>query len=257
MWLVLTASAFAQVYEASPCVAVPALATELAAGTVTQITPRGPTMRMAIASSVLAATPSLVLDPVAVRAAAKGSLFGDDEEFATVMADARTCVYGAPNVIDGDPATAWCEGAAGVGVGEVVMVEIPAGELEIRTGYTRSPERYRQNARPRRVEVVLLGPGYEPMVQGTMHAAMPVLGRSELEFADLDAWQPLPLPAWSVTPLAELPGPPGSYPVNQRPRFLAIRILTAWPGEKWEDTCISEVRAKVSRPITQERQAAP
>jgi len=246
MWLVPTASAFAQVYEACPCASVPTLATELSAGTVTQITPRGPTMRMAMATSLLPATASLVLDPVAVRAAAaKDALVGDDEEFATVMADARTCVYGAPNVLDGDPATAWCEGAAGLGVGEVVMLELPAGELEIRTGYARSPERYRQNARPRRVEVVLLGSGFEPMVQGTMHAAMPDLGRGEVELADLDGWQPLPLPVWAVPPLAELPGPPGSYPVNQRPRFLAVRILTAWPGEKWEDTCISDVRTKV------------
>ena len=241
-WFLIANPVLAQEYESQPCRAVPELAVQLAAGTVDSITPRGPTSRMAIASGLLAAPASLQLDPALVRASAPG-LVGDEEEFERVMADARTCVYGAPNLLDGNPATAWCEGASGPGVGEVVMFELPAGNLEIRNGYAKDPERYTQNARARRVEVVLIGQGFELAVQGTMHMSMPVLGRHEVDLADLDGWQPLPLPKWSVPPLAEIPGPPGAYK-EQRPRFVAIRILSTWPGEKWQDTCISEVRSR-------------
>lgn len=201
-WFLIANPVLAQEYESQPCRAVPELAVQLAAGTVDSITPRGPTSRMAIASGLLAAPASLQLDPSLVRASAPG-LVGDEEEFERVMADARTCVYGAPNLLDGNPATAGCEGASGPGVGEVVMFELPAGNLEIRNGCAKGPERYTQNARARRVEVVLIGQGFEPAVQGTMHMSMPGVVR----------WNQGP-PAKPLATLGPTPGPRSTWAMS-------------------------------------------
>jgi hypothetical protein len=243
MWWMWTTVALGQAYEAQPCEASSALVAELAAGSVSQITPRGPGFVMAIASSRLEPSASATLDPAAVRAKYPGLELGDDDGYpGLAVADALSCTYGATNLLDGDPTTAWCESAAGDGVGEVVVFALPStGALEIRNGYGKSAERYRQNGRARRVEVVLLGQGYEPAVQGTMHAAMPVLGRHEVELADLDGWQALPLPTWADPKPSSPPGPPGVWQA-QAPRFAAIRVLSTYAGERWQDTCLSEVR---------------
>jgi hypothetical protein len=165
---------------------------------------------------------------------------------------AWTCTYGPPNLVDGDVRTAWVEGAAGLGVGELVVVPLSGPQAEIRAGYGKSPELYQQNARPRRVEVLVLGQGLL-WVGGQYDDwfGLPVLGRHEVELRDVDGWQPLPLPAAGPPPAGWAPsaGPHAEKPepAKQRPTYVAIRILSAYSGTKYEDTCISEVRAVTAR----------
>lgn len=161
-----------------------------------------------------------------------------------------TCTYGAPHLIDGDEHTAWAEGAKGTGVGSVVVVPLPAGSgpMEIRGGFGKSPELYQANGRPRKVEVLLLGQGVSVFgAQYDAWRAIPLLGRGEVELKDVDGWQPLTLPAAGPPPATWKPGgPPGTVanPADQHPAYVAIRILSVYPGTRYEDTCISEIRRR-------------
>jgi len=243
VWTIAIASALGQAYEPSPCRASPNLYAELTAGDL-GISPVGPRFQLTAASSVLSpgsAPPDL--EAAATLAEARGLELGDprDASLKVVADDLRSCRYGPTNLTDGDEATAWCEGADGHGVGETVVVELPGPSVQIRAGYGKSPERYRQNGRPHTVEVLLLGPGFEPPVQGAFHAGVPVLGRHEVELADRDGWQALPLPPRSA-PADLVVGEGHMAQTQDTPRFVALRIRSVYEGERWADTCISELR---------------
>lgn len=238
--------AWSQAYEASPCAADAQLAAQLAAGEVAGIGPVGPSFRMVGATSLLPPSSSARPDLAAARRQATAKLMelGDEEAgLALVAADLLSCTYGPTNLADADPATAWCEGAKGPGIGEVVVIEVPPGKpLTIRNGYGKSPERFAQNGRIRRVEITLLGQGWTYPVTDVA-AALPVLGRHEVELADTAEPQALPLPSWT-TPASWAPTVAMNIsvdPADQQPAFLALRILSTYPGSKWQDTCVSEI----------------
>ena len=80
---------------------------------------------------------------------------------------------------------------------------------------------------------------------------IPILGRREVELRDVNSWQVLPLPKiglpaapWS-TP-NNIPHASSAEPAEQRPHYVAIRLLYLRPGLKYEDTCISEIRVAFS-----------
>lgn len=235
MWW--TTLALAQMYEPQPCRADPEIAAEIAAGQLGGLSTFGPNHRLVASTSLLAPSGKRPPDPP------KNPDMDDEDALKAV--DAWACMYGATSLVDGDERTAWVEGVKGLGVGEMVVVPLPGapdGKLEIRAGYGKSPELFLKNARPRRLEVILLGPGWSPPVQGQAQALLPVVGRHEVTLEDRDGWQPLPLPAWKL-PTDYAPDIPKTYPLApQVPAYLALRILEVTPGTTWEDTCISEVR---------------
>jgi predicted nucleic acid-binding Zn ribbon protein len=71
---------------------------------------------------------------------------------ATNMAD-----FGPTNLLDGDPSSAWVEGASDTGVGEWVRLEfadtIPLSRIEIANGYQKDQERFSGNARVKSLEL--------------------------------------------------------------------------------------------------------
>jgi hypothetical protein len=231
--------AWAQVEE-WPCKALPNLGKDLETSSVSlDMQQKGRVWD----STIFAGSTSLLPPPKASEPKPEGL----ESDVFVAEHGAWTCTYGPPNLVDGDVRTAWAEGAAGAGVGEIVVVPIPAGKLEIRAGYGKSPELYQQNARPRRIEVLVLGQGLENFgAQYTFFFGIPVLGRHEIELADVDGWQPLPLPPTGRPPTGWAPGagPHAEKPAPelQKPTYLAIRILSVYPGTKYHDTCISEVR---------------
>jgi hypothetical protein len=241
---------WAQAYENQPCKPSPDLGAELAAGQVSAVSPEGPWMRLTKASSLLAPSASSKPDrkaAAALVASSPGLELGDEDAgLGRVADDMHACSYGAPRLVDGDPSTAWCEGAQGPGIGAVVVVPLRKGasSLEVRNGSAKSTERFAQNGRARAVEVVLLGQGWSPPVQGEMAADLPVLGRHEVELNDVDAWQPVALPAVRA-PVSWKPGNPqwAGDPSQQVPSFVALRIVSVWPGSTWQDICVSELRA--------------
>jgi hypothetical protein len=69
--------------------------------------------------------------------------------------------YPAGNLVDGDPNTAWIEGASGYGLGEVIEFQLgrlsPVPRIiEIRPGYQKSESLHERNGRPSRIELSYL-----------------------------------------------------------------------------------------------------
>ncbi|MCP4229784.1 MAG: discoidin domain-containing protein, partial [bacterium] len=117
---------------------------------------------------------------------------------------------GAENAIDGDPTTAWAEGVDGSGVGESLIIyfgeTIEVRDIGLIPGFAKAPMVYRGN---NRVESAR----FEFSDGTTMTRSFNK--KAEVTIFDLSN----PVKADSVT----------------------ITILGVYPGENWDDTCISEV----------------
>lgn len=162
--------------------------------------------------------------------------------------------YAAENVIDADPATAWAEGAEGPGVGESVTVELAnpclIDSLSIRSGYCRDSVVFRNNARPRKIKLVFLGPRRNRcgVVEREPFPAAPPRNKfvfperydcggdsgavAQYDLADTMARQGLRL---------------------RRPMLageITVGILDVYEGDKYEDACISELTVHTTK-VTQ------
>lgn len=119
--------------------------------------------------------------------------------------------YGVGNLVDGDEATAWVEGRKGDGIGEWLLVDFgepkPVTVLEVRNGYTKSQDIFSKNSRVRDIEIV---------------TSAGITRRLSLD--DNGALQRMELPD-----LGEA-------------TWIQLRILSVYPGSKYDDTAISELR---------------
>lgn len=70
----------------------------------------------------------------------------------------REVSYPPAQLFDDDPATAWVEGADGVGLGEHVtfITDRPVASLEITSGFARNERLFHRNGRPRELRLVLV-----------------------------------------------------------------------------------------------------
>jgi len=146
------------------------------------------------------------------------------------------CRYASYRILDADSSTAWCEGAAGEGIGEMVAFPFahPGQDpppVEMWAGYGKSDVLFRANARPRQVRVWALGVeavgglcGPDPCAPNTSP-----LGSLDVELRDVNGWQPLSLPEHLWTG-------------QNRGTVIGIEILSVYPGARYMDTCISGVR---------------
>ncbi|MCB1138757.1 MAG: hypothetical protein KDK23_08375 [Leptospiraceae bacterium] len=140
-----------------------------------------------------------------------------------------TCMFSAFRAFDKNEDTAWSEGVKGPGIGETLIVPLDSNnpEIRIRPGFAQSDALFKANNRPRKVRLYLLKAGDREATQiGLIYSNWTVLNSKEYVLKDKNAWQTLTLPA---------AGPEGSS------LFLAIEILSVYPGSKYDDTLISEV----------------
>lgn len=168
----------------------------------------------------------------------KGEPNSDEEtdmwEEMTIANHKWTCMYSAYSLTDGDPKTAWVEGVSGYGGGEAVLtlgLDL-SKKVEIWAGYGKSDKLHRYNSRPKTIRVHVLQVEKCGATQGGWGlSGLKIIGTRQMELEDHNGWQSLYLPTvfWE-----ELP--------TDCPYFLGIEIVDAFPGEKWDDTCISEVR---------------
>ena len=218
--LLLLSVALAQVWE-NPCKARPELREEMAAGVVNSAGGiEGPDFVYAVSSSLL--PPSSSAPPVG----------GEDDTERYRARDTWSCTYGAPNLLDRDPSTAWVEGEQEVGVGELVVVEMKVDQpVEIWAGYGKSAYLHAANARPREVEVSILAGGeWIAADPGSPWMKNKVIATHTVELRDHNGYQPLPLPA--IPPGVDVSGK----------TFVVVTIRSAYAGMQWQDTCISEIR---------------
>jgi hypothetical protein len=157
----------------------------------------------------------------------------EDEDFTNDYGMARdewSCMYSALRAFDGNKDSAWCEGVAGQGVGEVMVVRADAArQTAIWGGFGKSEALFLANSRPRKIKLWVLQAQQSLAHQyGTGHGEIHVLAEGEAELKDQNGFQDLPVPKF--TPLKD-----------GKATFLAIQILSVYPGKKYQDTCISEV----------------
>lgn len=124
-------------------------------------------------------------------------------------------------VADGAGDTAWCEGAAGAGVGEAVAFYVANGSLmggpqditvNIHRGFQRDTDTYYEYGRPTKLRVELYGDNtlLASAEVSTEHAISEVVFRK--------------------------------VPATNGVIWLKATILAVDPATKWQETCISEIR---------------
>ncbi len=152
-----------------------------------------------------------------------------------------SCMYAAGRLTDGDPSTCWAEGAKGDGIGEIVIARIDTRKpLEVWAGLGKSEKLYRENGRPRRVNVMVLqATDCEVNQYSTVFREIRVLARRTVELRDVNGYQALPLPDFKPQKIKA-----SEACLDQGRTFVAIEILSAYPGTKYRDTCVSEIRVK-------------
>ena len=129
---------------------------------------------------------------------------------SSTLPDEGSYTYPPSMVLDGDPVTAWVEGAAGNGEGEWIQLSgtqpFSFTGLVIRAGYQKDPTTFTNNGRPTKLL---------------------------MECSDGSAWE------------MELPPGRGEtvIPMGQRleESWIRFTIQEVNPGSKYEDTCISEI----------------
>ena len=156
----------------------------------------------------------------------------DTEEREAEEMDLWTCLYSAYRAHDDDSKTAWCEGAANDGVGEVMMVSLvePTPTVKIWAGYGKSATTFQNNNRPRKIKLTVLSAqmfGFSTSEQNSMTAKVIATGDAELK--DVNGYQIVTLPAYNLAD-------------RDHKVLVAIEILSVYPGSKFNDACVSEIR---------------
>ncbi|HEX7928083.1 MAG TPA: hypothetical protein VF678_10855 [bacterium] len=167
------------------------------------------------------------------------------EEYQRVLV-AWSCQYGPGKAADGDTATAWVEGANGPGVGEVLVVQVNTRKpVRIWSGYGKSPALHGANGRPQKVRVHVLQALRIPDVTqvSSVYTDLKLLASAEATLADKNAYQPLPVPPHTLQQAKTGSGDPWPQndPLYEQMTFVALEILSVYPGAKYADTAISEV----------------
>jgi hypothetical protein len=130
---------------------------------------------------------------------------------SSVLASQQRNYYGPESAFDGNSNTAWVEGSGGQGIGDFMVLEFDAprtvSKLTIRNGYAKNTDIYKKNSRVKDIEI---------------------------RFSDGSSQD------------ARLSDTPGVQTVTfdrpVRTNWVQIEIRSVYPGWKYSDTAINEVR---------------
>ncbi len=130
---------------------------------------------------------------------------------SSILEATSTIAYRATNLLDGDLATAWNEGVDGPGIGEWVRFDfseqLVLTRIEIANGYQKDSERFAGNPRVKSLKV-----------EYSNGAVQMVTLLDTEEFQTITPTTPQPI------------------------EWFKLIIVSVYPGAKWEDTALSEVR---------------
>jgi hypothetical protein len=136
--------------------------------------------------------------------------------------------YHPSYVLDENPATAWVEGADGFGENESITLPLSAVRraralrLRIWNGYQKSMHLWTKNAMPHRVRITVLGSGEAELVAVERDLER-VQGPQEV--------------------IVDIPHGKGLNAVR-------LTILSVYEGQKFDDTCISDILVDVDSDVT-------
>jgi hypothetical protein len=132
--------------------------------------------------------------------------------------------YSVKNLFDRDLSTCWSEGVKGVGEGEWIEFELKDDtgiyEIWIGAGYLKSPDTYKKNSIPLRIEISLF---YD-------HSDKP-----DVIYADLKSIDNFYNDMYNGVQLLNM------FDETIHPYKIRLTILKVLPGTKYQDTCISEL----------------
>ncbi|HUX97323.1 MAG TPA: hypothetical protein VMV47_16435 [Bacteroidales bacterium] len=170
--------------------------------------------------------------------------------------------YGAHNLLDDDPATAWVEGVKGYGKGEYFHIDLGYAlpeKLEIRNGYQKSETVFKKNSRVKSIKVTLFVgfhmPGHVTEI-GDGYYAKQIGSENLVVLRDAMVAQSIPLPVDPETAFKERVNLTRDFRMRFRERlddvkeyetpmelhyFLKFEIADVYPGSSWDDTCISDI----------------
>ncbi|GAA0722173.1 hypothetical protein GCM10009430_24310 [Aquimarina litoralis] len=132
--------------------------------------------------------------------------------------------YSPKNAHDFDYKSAWVEGVSGYGIGEYITYSFPQENPRITTisivnGYVKSEKAWRANSRVKKIKMYLDDEPYAILMmedkRAAHHFTVPPIGNGDRHNYD----ELSKLPDWT----------------------LKFEILEVYPGEKYEDTVISEI----------------
>lgn len=162
----------------------------------------------------------------------------DDEE--KTKYEKWSCQYGARNVSDGNPKTAWVEGVAGPGTGEVLLITEqlnPSKKVEIWNGYGANESLFQVNNRVKTIGVHIVKAMPDIAGQfGTVYRNLTVVASGTVTLKDVNGFQLLPLPSFKRDTFHRDDND-WDYAY-----WLLLEIVDVYPGTKYQDTCISEIR---------------
>lgn len=172
------------------------------------------------------------------KAPAKG--VADDPD-GNAAYDTWTCLYAGGSAADGNNATAWVEGVAGSGKGEAVVITLLnlSKKLEIWGGYGKSQSLYTANNRPKSINVHIIRA--HPQEGGASQCGywydeLKVVASKMVTLRDVNQFQPLAIPAFKKeTYLFQNEQWDYQY-------WLMVELVDVYPGTKYQDTCITEIR---------------
>ena len=145
--------------------------------------------------------------------------------------------YAVGRAFDGDLTTSWVEGTDGPGIGERIAFLLPhdTGRIEVLAGY--GEERYyllNNRVKQATLRILLLRSGVTEIAWSYRFEAVHTM---ELSFENVFRFQSFPLDG------VHLPASVGNG--NPGPRdqlFAVLEITEVYPGTRWDDTCIAEIR---------------
>ncbi len=170
--------------------------------------------------------------------------------------------YGMYRLFDDNLKTCWAEGAEGSGIGESLYLTIDEGTnlIDIANGYQKSPALFKANNRIKTLEATIFvginPPGEVTELFTTYHARM-FFSSEALSLTDTSGFQQVPLSIdWKSLQefkdrtleafSAEKNIETESYQPDVR-YILRLRITDVYPGEKYNDTCISEIKTECTK----------
>lgn len=136
----------------------------------------------------------------------------------------KQLTYRASNAHDLDFRTAWVEGKTGPGIGESITYIFPPENprittIKIANGYVKSEKAWRENSRVKKLKLYVNGKAY----------------------AILNLEDKRVLQIFTVGPIGHSDRRNWDILKSQPPTNLKFEILEVYPGDKYEDTCISEI----------------
>lgn len=152
-----------------------------------------------------------------------------------------TEMYGPGRCFDGKTDTAWCEGADGDGIGEVVIVWVDVKRpVRIWTGFGKNENLWKANNRPKDVEVFIISGETVGWSVNGPNFKMTVIGEKKLTLKDINGWQKLDLDEYKEV-ADDTYQKLDTYDLGKAGTFVGIKILSVYPGTKYHDTLITEI----------------